>query len=232
MERFLLHGVEQRVVVELDHLRLARTVHDAGDLAGLAQAAARSGPLHLALKCDEFHSSLQSISVRDQTQHGPPASGPAVGSLSAARCGGSEVVVLLREQRRDRFAVGNAADRLGKQEGHRQLADLGDLPGRIGDDLSAKNGQQAARICALNLLAQVKAALDGDLDRVNRVVRLGGFVNSAADFTGQPMVINAAPDLMVEVFGDKGRHARSAVGFVSLPFHIPVEIEMIVQVSN
>ena len=106
------------------------------------------------------------------------------------------------------------------------------LPGRIGDDLSAEDGQQAARICALNLLAQVKAALDGDLDRVNRVVRLGGFVNSAADFTGQPMVINAASDLMVEVFGDKGRHARAAVGCHALPLGAAVEIDGIFEIGG
>ncbi|MBT3553882.1 MAG: RidA family protein [Rhodospirillaceae bacterium] len=106
------------------------------------------------------------------------------------------------------------------------------LPGRVGEDVSAEDGQNAARICALNLLAQVKAALDGDLDRVARVVRLGGFVNSAADFTGQPQVINAASDLMVEVFGDKGRHARAAVGCPALPLGAAVEIDGIFEIDG
>ena len=106
------------------------------------------------------------------------------------------------------------------------------LPGRVGEDVSAEDGQNAARICALNLLAQVKAALDGDLDRVARVVRLGGFVNSAAGFTGQPQVINAASDLMVEVFGDKGRHARAAVGCPALPLGAAVEIDGIFEIDG
>ena len=101
------------------------------------------------------------------------------------------------------------------------------LPGRVGEDVSAEDGQNAARICALNLLAQVKAALDGDLDRVARVVRLGGFVNSAADFTGQPQVINAASDLMVEVFGTAGKHTRTAVGSNELPMNACVEISAV-----
>ncbi len=106
------------------------------------------------------------------------------------------------------------------------------FPGRVGDDLSPEDGQKAARICALNLLAQAKAAAGGDLDRVVRVVRLGGFVNSAADFTGQPMVINAASDLMVDVFGDKGRHARAAVGCPALPLGAAVEIDGIFEIDG
>jgi enamine deaminase RidA (YjgF/YER057c/UK114 family) len=106
------------------------------------------------------------------------------------------------------------------------------LPGRIGEDLSVEDGQKAATICAHNLLAQLKAAAGGDLDRVSRVVRLGGFVNSAPDFTGQPMVINAASDLMVAVFGDKGRHARAAVGCPALPLGASVEIDGIFEIDG
>lgn len=106
------------------------------------------------------------------------------------------------------------------------------LPGRVGDDVSAEDGQKAARICALNLLAQLKAATGGDLDRVTKVVRLGGFVNSAANFTGQPQVINAASDLMVDVFGDKGRHARAAVGCPALPLGAAVEIDGIFEFNG
>ena len=88
--------------------------------------------------------------------------------------------------------------------------------GRLGEGMSVDDGYAAARLCGLNLIAQVRAACAGDLDRVKRVVRLGGFVNSAADFTDQPKVINGASDLMVEVFGDAGRHARATVGAPSL----------------
>jgi enamine deaminase RidA (YjgF/YER057c/UK114 family) len=97
--------------------------------------------------------------------------------------------------------------------------------GKVGSDLTVEEGKQAARLCALNLLAQAKAALGGDLDRVARVVRLGGFVNAVADFTEQPAVVNGASELMLEVFGDAGRHARSAVGVASLPFNVAVEVE-------
>jgi enamine deaminase RidA (YjgF/YER057c/UK114 family) len=101
--------------------------------------------------------------------------------------------------------------------------------GKLGQDFGIKEGAEAARLCAINILAQVKAALGGDLDRVVRVVKLVGFVNSLPDFTDQPAVINGASDLMVEVFGDKGRHARSAVGASSLPRGVAVEIEAIVE---
>ncbi|MEE2759813.1 MAG: RidA family protein [Pseudomonadota bacterium] len=103
--------------------------------------------------------------------------------------------------------------------------------GRVGQDLSVENGQSAARLCALNLLAQVNAAADGDLDLVTRVVRLGGFVNSAPDFTGQHLVINAASELMVDVFGDKGQHARAAVGCPSLPLGAAVEVDGIFELK-
>ncbi len=108
----------------------------------------------------------------------------------------------------------------------------GSLPfrGKVGRELSEEEGYQAARLCALNCLAQVKAAL-GSLDRVKQVVRIGGFVNSAEDFVNHPEVINGASDVVVEVFGERGRHARAAVGCSALPRGVAVEVEMIVAVS-
>jgi len=97
--------------------------------------------------------------------------------------------------------------------------------GKLDKDFSIEDGQAAARLCALNLLAQVKAALDGDLDRVIRCVKLGGFVNAPADFSKHPQVINGASDLMVEVLGDAGRHARFAVGASNLPLDVAVEVD-------
>jgi enamine deaminase RidA (YjgF/YER057c/UK114 family) len=102
--------------------------------------------------------------------------------------------------------------------------------GLLGDGVSIEDGQKAARACAVNLLAQVKAAV-GDLDKVVRVVRLGGFINSAPGFTDGPKVMNGASDLMVEVFGDKGRHARSTVGVAALPADAAVEVEGLFEVS-
>lgn len=102
--------------------------------------------------------------------------------------------------------------------------------GKLGDNVSIEDGQKAARACAINLLAQVKAAL-GDLDKVVRVVRLGGFVNSAPTFVDGPKVLNGASDLMVEVFGDKGRHARSTIGVAALPADAAVEVEAMFEVS-
>ena len=100
--------------------------------------------------------------------------------------------------------------------------------GKVGDDLSVEDGQAAARLCGINIIAQVKKALDGDLDRVTRVVKLGGFVNSTPDFTQQPQVINGFSDLMVEVFGeDLGKGTRAAVGMGSLPGGMAVEVETI-----
>ncbi len=101
---------------------------------------------------------------------------------------------------------------------------------RLGDGVSIEDGQKAARACAINLLAQVKAAL-GDLDKVTRVVRLGGFINSAPGFTEGPKVMNGASDLMVAVFGDKGKHARSTVGVAALPADAAVEVEGVFEVS-
>src|SRR5215470_9533073 len=102
--------------------------------------------------------------------------------------------------------------------------------GKLGAGVSIEQGQAAARGCAINLLAQIKAAL-GDLDKVVRVVRLGGFINSAPDFLDGPKVMNGASDLMVQVFGDKGRHARTTVGVASLPADAAVEVEGLFEVS-
>ena len=102
--------------------------------------------------------------------------------------------------------------------------------GKLGAGVTIEQGQAAARGCAINLLAQVKAAL-GDLDKVVRVVRLGGFVNSAPDFLDGPKVLNGASDLMVAVFADKGRHARTTVGVASLPADAAVEVEGTFEVS-
>jgi len=104
--------------------------------------------------------------------------------------------------------------------------------GRLGDEFGVDEGYQAARICALNLLTQLRIACDGDLDRVKKVVKLGGFVNSTPDFTDQPKVVNGASDLMVEVFGaDIGAHARFAVGAPSLPLGIAVEVDGVFEIS-
>lgn len=103
--------------------------------------------------------------------------------------------------------------------------------GRLGETLSVDEGYQAARICGLNLIVQAREACAGDLDRIRRVVKLGGFVNSTADFTDQPKVVNGASDLMVEVFGDNGRHARFAVGAPTLPLGVAVEIDGIFEIA-
>ncbi len=103
--------------------------------------------------------------------------------------------------------------------------------GKVGRDLSVEDGYRAARLCGLNIVAQVKAACGGDLDRVRRVVRLGGFVNAAGDFHDHPKVVNGASDLMVEVFGDRGRHARAAVGCSALPLNVAVEVDAIVEIA-
>ena len=105
------------------------------------------------------------------------------------------------------------------------------ITGKLGADLDVAAGAAAARACALSLIAQAKKAAGGDLDRIARVVKLVGFVNSTADFGGQPKVINGASDFFVEVFGDKGRHARSAVSAASLPFGVAVEIEAVFELA-
>ncbi len=104
-------------------------------------------------------------------------------------------------------------------------------PGALGADVSLEDGIKSARLCAINVLAQLKDAVGGDLDKVKRVVKLVGFVNATADFKDHPKVINGASDLMVEVFGDKGRHARSAVASPSLPMGISTEVEAIIEVE-
>ncbi|WP_297001756.1 MULTISPECIES: RidA family protein [unclassified Thalassospira] len=103
--------------------------------------------------------------------------------------------------------------------------------GKLGADYDVETGQKAARLCALNLVAQLKAAI-GDLDKVSRVVKLNAFVNSAPDFTDQPKVVNGASDTMVEIFGDAGKHARSAVGVAALPLGVAVEIDGIFEIAN
>jgi enamine deaminase RidA (YjgF/YER057c/UK114 family) len=103
--------------------------------------------------------------------------------------------------------------------------------GKVGQDFDIDEGYQAARLCGLNLIAQTRAAAGGDLDRVKRVVKLGGFVNSTADFTDQPKVINGASDLMAEVFGEAGQHARFAVSAASLPLGVAVEIDGIFELA-
>jgi enamine deaminase RidA (YjgF/YER057c/UK114 family) len=102
--------------------------------------------------------------------------------------------------------------------------------GKLGDGVSVEDGQKAARACAINVLAQVKAAL-GDLDQVKRVVRLGGFINSSPSFLEGPKVMNGASDLMVAVLGDKGRHARTTVGVAVLPADAAVEVEGVFEVA-
>lgn len=105
------------------------------------------------------------------------------------------------------------------------------IKGRLGDGMDVEAGAAAARACALSLIAQAKAACGGDLNKIARVVKLVGFVNSTADFTDQPKVVNGASDLMVAVFGDAGRHARSAVSAASLPLGVAVEVEAIFELA-
>ena len=109
----------------------------------------------------------------------------------------------------------------------------GDLryQGKLGENVSVDEGYQAARLCGLNLLAQLKRACGGDLDSVARVIKLGGYVNCSPDFTDHPKVINGASDLMIDVFGDAGRHARFAVGASSLPSGVAVEIDGIFEIT-
>ena len=103
--------------------------------------------------------------------------------------------------------------------------------GRLGENVDIDEGYQAARLCGLNIIAQLKAACGGDLDRVVRCVKLGGFVNSVPEFIDQPKVVNGASDLMVEVFGDKGRHARFAVGAPALPLGVSVEVDAVFEIE-
>ncbi|MFF2483309.1 RidA family protein [Paenibacillus sp. NPDC058071] len=103
--------------------------------------------------------------------------------------------------------------------------------GKVGSDLTIEQGQEAARQVVINLLAAMKAYL-GDLDRVVKIVKILGFVNSAPGFGDQPYVMNGASDLLISVFGENGRHARSAIGTSDLPFHTPVEIELIAEIRD
>lgn len=107
----------------------------------------------------------------------------------------------------------------------------GMIVGKLGADMSVEEGAAAAKTCAISLLAQVKAACGGDIDRLVRVVKLTGFVNSTGEFGDQPKVINGASDFLVEALGDKGKHSRSAVSAASLPFGVAVEIEGIFQIK-
>ncbi len=105
------------------------------------------------------------------------------------------------------------------------------ITGRLGDDMSLEEGQEAAKACALMIAAQIKAAT-GSLDRVERIVKLGVFVNSTADYTDHPKVANGCSDMIEEIFGDAGKHARSAVGVAALPLGVAVEVDAIVAIKQ
>ncbi len=115
--------------------------------------------------------------------------------------------------------------------GQVSLDGTGGIKGQVGVDVDMETAVRAARLCGLNLVAQMKAAADGDLDRVVRVVKLGGFVQAGPDFYDIPDVLNGCSDLMVEVFGEAGRHARSAVGVYRLPRNFAVEVDAIVEIA-
>ncbi len=110
-------------------------------------------------------------------------------------------------------------------------ADGTNITGKVGKDLTIEQGYEAAKITALSLLATLKDALGGDLSKVKRIVKVNGYVNCLPDFTEQPKVINGCSDLLVAVFGEKGKHARAAMGMVALPNNIAVEIELVVEVE-
>jgi enamine deaminase RidA (YjgF/YER057c/UK114 family) len=139
----------------------------------------------------------------------PPASAPVANYVPFTRAG--ELVIV----------SGQVSVRGGKPE----------FVGKLGRDVSVADGQQAARLCALNILAHAKVACGGDLDRVKRVLRLGGFVNCTPEFTEMPQVVNGASDLMVQVFGEAGKHARAAVGVASLPLGVAVEVEAMFEIA-
>ena len=115
--------------------------------------------------------------------------------------------------------------------GQISMNENGFITGKLGDDMAVEAGAKAARTCAIGLLAQVKAACDGDLDRLDRAIKLTAFVNSTPTFDEQPIVVNGASDFLVEALGDAGRHSRSAVSAPSLPFGVAVEIEGIFQLK-
>lgn len=106
------------------------------------------------------------------------------------------------------------------------------ITGRLGEDLEIEDGNRAAEVCGLNIVARLNTALEGDFDRVKRIVRLNGFVNSAPDFTHHPAVINGASDLMFSLFGERGIHSRVAVGVAALPMGWAVEIDAIVEIEG
>lgn len=114
--------------------------------------------------------------------------------------------------------------------GQVSLSPDGLITGRLGADMDLEAGQRAARYCAINLIAQIKAACEGDLTRVRQVVKLGGFVNADPGFIDVPKVINGASDLIADVFGESGRHARSAVGVAVLPLGAAVEVDAIFEI--
>ncbi len=107
----------------------------------------------------------------------------------------------------------------------------GGIKGVVGDDLTLEQGVAAARLCGINILAQIRRAVDGDFERVRRIVRLGGFVQAGAGFFDIPQVVNGCSDLMVDVLGDEGRHARSAVGVYRLPLNYAVEVDAVVELA-
>ena len=114
-----------------------------------------------------------------------------------------------------------------------QVAKLGDelISGKLGAEIDVETGRRAARACALNLISHLKAACGGDLDRVTRCLKLGGFVHGTADFIAAPAVVNGASDLMVDVFGDSGRHARFAVAVACLPLDSAVEVDAVFEIA-
>jgi enamine deaminase RidA (YjgF/YER057c/UK114 family) len=115
--------------------------------------------------------------------------------------------------------------------GQVSLDATGGIRGVVGEDVDLETAVRAARLCGLSLLAQMRAACDGDLNRVVRIVKLGGFVQAGPDFFEIPKVVNGCSDLMVDVFGDAGRHARSAVGVYRLPMNFAVEVDAVVALS-
>ena len=106
------------------------------------------------------------------------------------------------------------------------------ITGIVGEDVNIENAIQMAELCALALVSQLKEACNGNLDKVKKVIKLGGFVASSKDFTDQPKVINGASDIMVKIFGDQGKHSRFAIGVASLPRNAPVEVEGIFEIKN
>jgi enamine deaminase RidA (YjgF/YER057c/UK114 family) len=115
--------------------------------------------------------------------------------------------------------------------GQISIAADGGIKGVVGEDIDLERGVQAARLCGINLIAQMKAATGGDLSRVKRVVKLGGFVQAGSGFFDIPKVVNGCSDLMVEAFGEAGRHARSAVGVYRLPLNFAVEVDAVVEIA-